>query len=603
MPNQTLTADVLVVGGGTGGTAAAISSARHGAKTILVSEYPWLGGMLTSAGVSVPDGNELAAFHTGIWGAYLRELQQRHPEGLNHSWVSFFSYDPRIGAEIFADWVRSLDNLHWIRGETPRQVLRESDRIMGVCFNEITVHAQITIDGTELGDLLALGEIPHRWGWEFQSTWGEPSAPVTANEITQTYPVQSPTWVVYMQDFGEEEAPIIPPAPTYQPEKFFGAWDNYGGEKFLNYGRLPGGKLMLNWPIHGNDYGLGVENAIASPTQAEEFYRAAICHSQNFAHFIQTHLGRRYGFADGVFPLSHTSNCQLRQTASTTPTAFAFHPYFRESRRLIGLTTIREQDILPQPGGNVAILHPDRIAVGNYANDHHYPDYKFDLHPKSLRWGGRWTGTPFTIPYRALVPVAIDGFLVCEKNISVSHIANGATRLQPVVLGIGQAAGTAAALCIQNQCQVRDLPVEMLQLSLIKDSQFPALITPIFDLLPHHPDWENLQIYYLQNPSNYPEDGHIQSNYQDKYLHPNPNSVKTLRGKTYLGVFQKLAPQDYRFTLQEPEALAGDTWQIVTIEPDVNQSLQQIQDCQLIRIEGEYNSAGNWLLAKKIFVV
>lgn len=86
-----LTADVLVVGGGTGGTAAAIQAARRGAKTILVSEFPWLGGMLTSAGVSAPDGNELVAFQTGLWGAFLRELQDRQLGGLDNSWVSFLA--------------------------------------------------------------------------------------------------------------------------------------------------------------------------------------------------------------------------------------------------------------------------------------------------------------------------------------------------------------------------------------------------------------------------------------------------------------------------------------------------------------------------------
>ena len=65
---QELTTDVLVVGGGTGGTAAAIQAARRGANTVLVSEFPWLGGMLTSAGVSAPDGNELLPFQTGTLG-------------------------------------------------------------------------------------------------------------------------------------------------------------------------------------------------------------------------------------------------------------------------------------------------------------------------------------------------------------------------------------------------------------------------------------------------------------------------------------------------------------------------------------------------------
>jgi alkyl hydroperoxide reductase subunit AhpF len=57
--NQTYTTDVLVVGRATGGTAAAIQAARRGAKTILVREFCWLGRILTSTGVSAPDGNEL----------------------------------------------------------------------------------------------------------------------------------------------------------------------------------------------------------------------------------------------------------------------------------------------------------------------------------------------------------------------------------------------------------------------------------------------------------------------------------------------------------------------------------------------------------------
>ncbi len=233
MVNQTYIADVLVVGGGTGGTAAAIQAARRGTKTILVSEFPWLGGMLTSAGVSVPDGNELEAFQTGLWGAFLQELRQRQPGGLDNSWVSFFSYDPRIGAEIFADWVHELPNLHWISGQVPLEVFRQGDLITGfrqgdlitgVRFADFAVTAKIILDGTELGDLLALAEIPYRWGWELRSQWGEPSAPETFNSLTQKYPVQAPTYVVIMQDFGEAVAPEIPAAPNYNPSLFTGAW-------------------------------------------------------------------------------------------------------------------------------------------------------------------------------------------------------------------------------------------------------------------------------------------------------------------------------------------------------------------------------------------
>ncbi|MBD2446527.1 FAD-dependent oxidoreductase [Nostoc sp. FACHB-152] len=588
MVNQIYTVDVLVVGGGTGGTAAAIQAARRGAKTILVSEFSWVGGMLTSAGVSAPDGNELIAFQTGLWGAFLQELRHRQPGGLDNSWVSFFSYDPRVGAEIFADWIKELPNLHWISGQVPLEVLREGDCITGVRFADFTVQAKVILDGTELGDLLALADVPYRWGWELRSQWQEPSAPTTYNTITEKYPVQSPTWVVIMQDFGDAVAPRIPAAPNYNPSLFDGTWENYGAEQFLNYGRLPGDRFMINWPIKGNDYAEGVGRLVESKTSQAEFLQECRWHSQNFAHFIQSQLGRRYGLAQEVFP--------------TADTAFALHPYYRESRRLVGLTTIREQDILPVTGGRVASLFPDTVAIGNYANDHHYPGFDLPLQPKSIRWGGRWTGTPFTIPYRCLVPAAVDGLLVCEKNISVSHIANGATRLQPVVMGIGQAAGMAAAMCVELGVQPRDLPVRVLQEALLQDAQAPAAIVPLFNLnfLPNHPEWFSVQQYYLDRPQIYPLSGDSpqlalgNSNYLDI------DQALIQESNSFTGIFQRLDQQDYKLQITAPTANQGELWQLVTLRSPVDEQLQIALHEQLVTVWGRLNYSGNWILVDKI---
>ncbi|WP_392407900.1 FAD-dependent oxidoreductase [Chlorogloeopsis fritschii PCC 9212] len=583
MMNQTYTVDVLVVGGGTGGTAAAIQAARRGAKTILVSEFPWLGGMLTSAGVSAPDGNELEAFQTGLWGEFLRELQQRQLGGLDNSWVSFFSYDPRVGGEIFADWVQELPNLNWISGQVPRSVFQEGNCITGVEFQDFTVQAKVILDATELGDLLALAEIPYRWGWELQSEWGEPSAPVSLNALTAKYPVQAPTWVVLLQDYGEVVAPEIQVAPNYDPSRFAGAWDNYGAEAFLNYGRLPGGLFMINWPICGNDYGEGVARLIESETARGEFGTECLYHSQNFAYFIQSQLGRRFGLANNVFP----------QIPNQTG-AFALHPYYRESRRLVGLTTVTEQDILPITGARVAALKEDAIAIGNYANDHHYPGIKFELQPKSIRWGGRLTGTPFTIPYRCLIPVETDGLLVCEKNISVSHIANGATRLQPVVMGIGQAAGMAAALCIELNCQPRDLPVRVLQEALLRDWRSPAAIIPLFNLSPLHPNWLYWQLHYLDNPETYPVSGNCPDSLPAQYFQEKYSNC-------FSGILHKLAPQEYRFTITVPAPYQGQTWQLVTLRSHVDEQLQSsLYNQQTLKLWGRLNYAGNWLLVEYI---
>jgi FAD dependent oxidoreductase len=610
--SSVLTTDVLVVGGGTGGTAAAIQAARCGAQTILVSEFPWLGGMLTAAGVSAPDGNELAAFQTGLWGAFLRELQQRQPGGLDWGWVSFFTYDPRIGAEIFADWVKCLPNLHWISGQIPQDVIHESDRITGVRFADFTVHAKITLDATELGDLLALAEVPYRWGWEFQAEWGEPSAPIAPNDLTKQYPVQAPTWVVVMQDFGEGAvAPEIPGPPIDNPDRFIGAWDDYTPEQFLNYGRLPGGLLMINWPIRGNDYGENVDRLIESKTSRQEFLQQSQWHSQSFARFIQTKLGRRYGLAENIFPILKIENQQnssllpssffpLPSSFFPLPSSFALHPYYRESRRLRGVKTIREQDILPFNDAKVAQLPInaegicDTIAIGNYANDHHYPSGDIPLQPKSIRWGGRWTGTPFTIPYSALIPESTDGLIACEKNISVSHIANGATRLQPTVMNIGQAAGMAAALCAQRGCQPRELPVRVLQEALLQDTESSAAVVPLFNLTPERSDWLDWQRYYLDRPEAYPASGECPLS-TDKH---NSKTVNT--HSQFSGIFRRLGAQNYTLTLTSRVSLAKKTWQLVTLDSETDKFLQSCETEKLLTVWGRLNFAGAWLLVESV---
>ncbi len=598
MAVKTIATEVLVVGGGVGGTAAAVQAARRGVKTVLVSEYDWLGGMLTTAGVCAPDGNELAAWQTGLWGAYLQELQQQQSGGLDRAWVSLFTYHPRVGAKIFARWVEQLPNLQWIRGYKPLATINQGQRITGVRFTDLMVEAQITIDGTELGDLLALANVPYRWGWELQAEFDEPSAPVAANDLTVQYPVQAPTWVFLLQDYGDSLAKVTSPSQqTNQYHQFQQVWDNYSQESWLNYGRLPDNLYMINWPINGNDYGQKLERLIASETLAEELAAEAYQHSYDFANYLQSQLDSRYGLARDIFP--HSGD-------RSKDSAFALHLYYRESRRLIGQATITEADILPIEGGTVAALPLNEqgavsaIAIGNYANDHHYPGFDFTLQPKSVRWGGRLTGTPFTIPYGALVPQSAAGLLVCEKNISVSHIANGSTRLQPVVMNIGQAAGIAAALCVELNCQPVELPVGKIQQALLTDDRAPAAVIPLYNLTSDRPDWLDWQQYYLQHPEEYPADG----NCPGGDLTPSIAKISTLaRDNIYQGIFHRYDWQQYGITLSQPPAYTSTTWELITLEPEVNRQLLDCKSGQSIAVVGRFNRAGNWLIVEAIRIL
>ncbi|TAE49473.1 MAG: FAD-dependent oxidoreductase, partial [Oscillatoriales cyanobacterium] len=302
----------------------------------------------------------------------------------------------------------------------------------------------------------------------------------------------------------------------------------------------------------------------------------------------------------------------------------ALHPYYRESRRLRGISTVKEQDILPVVGGRVAKLPIDSegicetIAIGNYANDHHYTSGDIPLQPKSIRWGGRWTGTPFTIPYSALIPATTDGLLVCEKNISVSHIANGATRLQPLVMNIGQAAGMAAALCAEVGCQPRDLAVRVLQEALLQDSEARAAVVPLFNLTPDRSDWLHWQRYYLDRPQAYPASGEcpvsVKSDRETGFLNEisvlepitlkvepgfyvNPRSKTANTESQFSGIFRRLGAQDWTLTLTSPPSLADRTWQLVTLDWETDRFLQSCETEKPLTVWGRLNFAGAWLLA------
>ncbi|MGK7891547.1 MAG: FAD-dependent oxidoreductase [Leptolyngbyaceae cyanobacterium] len=629
---NTLTTDILVVGGGTGGTVAAIQAARRGADThtqvTLVSEYAWLGGMLTTAGVSAPDGNELEVWQTGLWGQFIRAVQQRQLGGVDHGWVSCFTYAPRVGAAILTEWVKELPNLHWISGQCLRAVERQGDRLTRVTFDEVQIQAKIILDGTELGDLLAFADVPYRWGWDEASQ--EPSALLQLHPLPQTYPVQLPTWVVVMQDFGEStQSEEIPLSSLDALPDFSGAWEGYGAAQFLNYGRLPGDRFMINWPQEGNDYGVDLNRLVQSASARQAFLQEARWYSQAFARHLQTQLGRRYGLASDTFPTVANS---------LGGGAFALHPYYRESRRLVGLTTVTETDILPQPDGCVAPLPRnlagavEAIAIGNYANDHHYPapeSHLLQLAPKSMHWGGRWTGTPFTLPYGCLVPETVDGLLVCEKNIAVSHLANGATRLQPLVMNLGQAAGMAAALCIEANVQPRELAVRSLQNALLEDAIAPAAVMPLINLSPHHPDWFHWQQYYL-NQGDVPKDGKVPGldlELDQRLLRPAPPAPQLIQH--LMGTLTHVAEHRYSLDRSNPTAsgfsyapvtsastISASTisasitsltqsspllqslpviMPLITLSPKINDDFEQWMGGAVIRVTGYWNASGPWL--------
>ena len=581
--------DVVVWGGGCGGVAAALQSARSGADTTLLTPGPWLGGMVSSAGVCAPDGHELSCWQTGLWGAFLRQLELEEPTGLDHNWVSCFGYRPQTAERILRRWVAAESKLEWRPGSRLEQVECRQELIHSLQIRSTegveSYTANVFIDGSDLGDLLSHTSAPFRWGWEAKETWDEPSAPeqsrLESEAFFQNQPIQSPTWVVMGQLQGElapQRADAIPRIP------FDRSIANFGLEKTVTYGRLPGGLVMLNWPLGGNDWHHGLDRALSGDGQVRaELAREMQKHSKDFLAALSECSGG--WIAPGnAFPGEDPS--------------LALMPYWRESRRLVGRTTVTERDLLPISTGALRGPLPidaqgrcTSIAVGTYANDHHYPGEDWPLAPKSVRWGGRWSGTPFCIPFDALISDSLTNLVMAEKGFSVSHMANGATRLQPLILNLGQVAGLAAAMAVRQGCAVGDLAVDAIQSALIHEPHAPAAVLPIWDWPHWHPHWAEAQTRGLAMPDQLNARGHLAGASSSNLKQPGLNQAPNQRHEIDLsGVVRGNAEEGYQLQTAE------EIWPLITLEPAVHHWLAASDHSgQRLNLRGIKNPWGPWI--------
>jgi len=452
--------DVVVIGGGAGGTAAAVEAARCGARTLLVEETPWLGGVLTSAGVSAVDGNY--KLRGGIFGEFADSLSLRYGgyDKLRSGWVSNILFNPRVGAEVLENI--ALESGVEIRFGTTVAKIRHSGNCWRLRLSDGShIHAKVIIDGAELGDV---------------------AAAVGAAPLNDSRAVQDLTYVAVVKEYDHD-------VPMEMPEGY--DRDNYRncclnplaedidgnnpkGQKLwspaqmLSYGRLPDGHMMINWPIVGNDF--YVEYLDMSPEERQQAFHQAKLRALGFIYFIQQELGYTcIGIADDVFP---------------TEDGLPFFPYFREARRIAGRDTMTVD----------AARHPyasDRytraVAVGDYPVDHHHyanPDWKELSH---LNLGAI---PSFSVPLGVVIPVEVEDLLVADKAVSVDWEMNGAVRLQPVLLGLGQAAGALAAIAAHSGRHPSAVPAAEVQSVLLDHGCY---LMPFLDLKPGDPGFRELQ--------------------------------------------------------------------------------------------------------------
>lgn len=478
---KTINCPVLVAGGGLGGFAAAYTLLLRGKSVILLEETDWLGGQITSQGVSALDENFWVET-TGATRLYqeLRNKIREHYLALGgqpgkarfepeldpgNCWVSRLAFEPKVALKemdrLLVPYLKAGQLKVFLRHKVVR-VRTSKHRITRVLACDldrdtfIEFRPDFVIDATELGDLLPLAGIPYSSGAESYWETGEEHAPPQANPDN----VQDFTYPFVVELETTPQAAIKAPASyrhfkeqnkfTFAGYKMFTAMEQSlaGGSSweklpFWEYRRLiardnfpadvyANDISMINW--ESNDL-RGQSIIDQEPELAAERLAAAKELSLGFLHWLQKEAPRDDG-GTGYAEL------KFRQDLLGTQDGLSKYPYIRESRRIKACYTITENDISSNHNSDArAKLHRDSLGIG------HYP---IDIHGQNDMPGAAQQTVPFQIPAFSLLQDTIWNFLPACKNIGVTHITNGAYRLHPIEWATGEAAGTIACKALKR---------------------------------------------------------------------------------------------------------------------------------------------------------
>lgn len=418
--------DVVVVGGGLAGCMTAVTAARLGVRTALIQDRPVLGG---NASVEIlvppvgawphPNIGPLDPRETGL----LEEIRTPGRQTIDEAKV----YSSRLARLVRGE--KGLDlylNVHAtgvvMQGPSTIAEVEAVDVLRG---RRMRFPGRIFVDCTGDAVIGVAAGAEYRTGREARSVHNESLAPKQGNAHTMGNSLKYVT------------------VPTGKPQPFAApAW----AMQFPTCGSFPPDRHPRVSREIGWQWIIELGGTRDTYADAEE---------------IRDDLLRLiYGLWDHV-----KNHCpELGKQAADHRLAWVSHVVGkRENRRLIGDYILTENDVAQQT------LPADRVAYSAWCLDDHYSEGFFYNGPPSYC---PYRGMPHSVPYRALYSKNIDNLLMAGRNISASHLALAAVRVQLTTAVIGQAAGTAAALCVEHETTPRGVYqnyLEDLQQQLLKD--------------------------------------------------------------------------------------------------------------------------------------
>ena len=435
--------EVVVVGGGLSGMCAAIAAARHGAKTALIHARHVLGGNASSEirmhicgaseSMEKPDLEE---------GGILYEMMLENKS--RNDYYNFSVWDL-----VLFSAVKREPNLTVYLNTAMEDCETEGDQIRRIQAYQQTTETMWTIDGqifidcTGNGTLGVLAGAEYRVGSEGKAEFNEPDAPDEPNNNRM-----GNTLLFKAVDRGHSinfKRPVL--------ERVF-------TEEELKY--------RTHSTVHGAKAKDGVDKAYLRITS---FSTSSVDYGYWWLELtgekediIDEYEDIRDDLVSCIYGIwDHLKNGGDHGAENYDLEWVGMMPGMRESRRLVGDYILNENDVLSNR------QFDDAVAYGGWAMDIHAPKglYDFDELPSQVV---SFDGS-YTIPYRSYYSKNVSNMLMAGRNISATKMAMGSTRVMGTCAIGGQAAGTAAALCIKYGCLPRGVHEHMdeLQQTLLKD--------------------------------------------------------------------------------------------------------------------------------------
>lgn len=419
--------DVIIAGGGPGGVPAAIACARKGIKTLLLQNRPMLGGNGSNENGITFDG-------AAVYKAFARET------GIAEEIRRLRDNDP----EPVGDWTRALEKLaNSEKSLTIRYnchacdvVMKDDKTIQSVVVLDIhkltksSYTGKMFIDCTGDGWLGYYAGAKYRLGRESESQHNESLAPQFADTLTMSGCIHGD----HQQFYTQTDHEVIFNAPDWVPKL---------PTSDLEFGRvITGTGARASWWLEA-------PNSYDNMWDGEEARDALLLVHLGYYDHLKNHWSKKERAKFSKFNVA---------------TIFTGR---RESRRLIGDYILTQNDALS------GAQFDDAVSYSGWTLDIHHPEGIYSGAKGPLYCAVR-VKTP-EIPFRCLYSINIDNLMFAGRNISVTHIALGTVRVQNTVATLGQAVGTAAAMCIKLNETPRGIyqrHMYTLQQQLIKDDQY-----------------------------------------------------------------------------------------------------------------------------------